>query len=108
MDVIGFVCVSLGSSTVQLHDSLGSRRGFTCSEADLSSQNGNSADVCTTEEQRSVVRFCGQKYSIQRIFIKKCFILTAGSVCRVRRFTTGCQTLADDGEVETEVRKWLR
>jgi hypothetical protein len=25
MDVIGFLCVSLGSSTVQLHDSLGSR-----------------------------------------------------------------------------------
>jgi hypothetical protein len=41
MDVIlGSLCVSLGSSTVQLHDSLGSRRECTCSEAGFSSQNG--------------------------------------------------------------------
>ena len=26
MDVTGFLCISLGSGTVQLHDSLGSRR----------------------------------------------------------------------------------
>jgi hypothetical protein len=39
MDVIGFLCVSLGSSTVQLHDSLGSR----CSKAGFSSQNGDLA-----------------------------------------------------------------
>jgi hypothetical protein len=39
MDVIGFLCVSLGSSTVQLHDSLGSRRACSCSEAGFSSQN---------------------------------------------------------------------
>jgi hypothetical protein len=30
MDVIGFLYVSLGSSTVQLHDSLGSRRACPC------------------------------------------------------------------------------
>jgi hypothetical protein len=41
MDVIGFLCVSLGSSTVQLHDSLGSRRARTCSETGFSSQNGD-------------------------------------------------------------------
>jgi hypothetical protein len=41
MHVIGFLCVSLGSSTVQLHDSLGSRRAFECSEAGFSSQNGD-------------------------------------------------------------------
>jgi hypothetical protein len=29
-----------------------------------------------TEEQRSVVRFCGQKDSMQRKFIKKCFLFT--------------------------------
>jgi hypothetical protein len=43
MDVIGFLCVSLGSSTVQLHDSLGSRRGCACSEAGFSSQYGDRA-----------------------------------------------------------------
>jgi hypothetical protein len=40
MDVIRFPCVSLGSSTVQLHDSLCSRRACACSEAGFSSQNG--------------------------------------------------------------------
>jgi hypothetical protein len=51
MDVIGFLCVSLGSSTVQLHDSLGSRHTCAQSEAGFSSRG-----VCTTEEQRSLVR----------------------------------------------------
>jgi hypothetical protein len=41
MDVIGFLYVTLGSSTVQLHDSVGSRRACACSEAGISSQNGN-------------------------------------------------------------------
>jgi uncharacterized membrane protein len=41
LDVIGFLCVSLGSSTVQLHDSLGSRRTCAYSEAGFSSQNGD-------------------------------------------------------------------
>jgi hypothetical protein len=29
---------------------------------------------------------------MQRIFIKKCFLFTVGSVCRVKRFTTGWKT----------------
>jgi hypothetical protein len=33
LDVIGFLCVSLGSSTVQLHDGVGSIRACACSEA---------------------------------------------------------------------------
>jgi hypothetical protein len=41
VDVIGFLCVSLGSSTVQLHDSLGSRRVYACSEDGFSRQNGD-------------------------------------------------------------------
>jgi hypothetical protein len=43
MDVIGFLCVSLGSSTIQLHDSLSSRRAYACLEARLSGQNGDRA-----------------------------------------------------------------
>jgi hypothetical protein len=39
LDAISFLCVSLGSSTVQLHDGLGSRRAF--SEAGFSSHNGD-------------------------------------------------------------------
>jgi hypothetical protein len=49
---------------------------------------------CTTEEQRSVVCFCWRKDSMQRIFIKKCFLFTVGSVCRVKRFTAGWQTFS--------------
>jgi hypothetical protein len=39
MDLIGFLCFSLGSSTVQLHDSLGSRRACVYSKARFSSPN---------------------------------------------------------------------
>jgi hypothetical protein len=43
MNVIGSVCVSLGSSTVQLRDGLGSRCTCACLEDGFSSQNGNPA-----------------------------------------------------------------
>jgi hypothetical protein len=55
---------------------------------------------CTIKEQRSVVRFCGQKNILQRIFIKKCFLFTLRSVCRVKRFHLGGKYFADDEEVE--------
>jgi hypothetical protein len=45
---------------------------------------------------------------MQRIFIKKCFLFTVGSVCRVKQFSLSGKRFADDEEVETEVRKWLR
>jgi hypothetical protein len=51
-------------------------------------------EECTAEEQqRSVVRFffCWQKCSMQRIFIKKYFLFTVGSVCHVKRFKAGRQ-----------------
>jgi hypothetical protein len=57
MDVMCFLGVSVFRRTVQLHDSLGSRRACVCSEADFSSQNGDRAWMCTTEEQRFVVCF---------------------------------------------------
>jgi hypothetical protein len=38
-----FICISLGSSTVQLHDSLGSRRACAGSGAVCSSQIGDRA-----------------------------------------------------------------
>jgi hypothetical protein len=42
---------------------------------------------CITEEQHSVVHFCGQKDSVQRVLIKKCFLFALGSVCQVNWFT---------------------
>jgi hypothetical protein len=41
IDITGFLCVSIGSSTVQLHDSPGSRRACAYSEAVFSSQIGD-------------------------------------------------------------------
>jgi hypothetical protein len=76
MDIIGSLCVSLESSGVPLHDSLGSRRACAYSEAGFSSQNGDRAGVSTAEEQRSAVRFLEAKGLVQRIFIKKCLLST--------------------------------
>jgi chloramphenicol 3-O-phosphotransferase len=66
-------------------------------------------EACTAEEQRYVVRFCGQKDSMQWIFIKKCFLFTGGR-CLSRKairnlVSQGRSKVADD---ETDVRKWLR
>jgi hypothetical protein len=95
MDVIGFVCVSQGSSTVQLHDSLGTRRACTRSDAGFRSQNGDH----TWGLYYRRVAFCcalfrGQKDSMQNILIKKCFLFMVGRVCRVKRFTTGSRNVA--------------
>jgi hypothetical protein len=35
-------------------------------------------------------------------------VFTVGSICREKRFTTGCKYFAHDDEVELEVCKWLR
>jgi hypothetical protein len=92
MNVIGFLCVSLGSSIVQLHDSLGSRCACTCSEAGFSSQNGD----CTWGFYcwRAVFCYgflCAKGLSAKDIR-KKCFLFIVGSVCQIKRFTTGWQT----------------
>jgi hypothetical protein len=49
-------------------------------------------EECSTKEQRYVVRFCGRKDSMQRIFIMKCSLFVMGRVCLVKRFRTGWQT----------------
>jgi hypothetical protein len=54
IDVIGFLCVLLGSSTVKLHDSLGSRRACAYSEAGFGSKNGDRA--CIVYHRRAA--FC--------------------------------------------------
>jgi hypothetical protein len=49
--------------------------------------------------------FCGKKNSSQRIFIKKCFLFTAGSVCPVKRITTGSRNyLKDVSKVADDAR----
>jgi hypothetical protein len=41
-----------------------------------------------TEKQCSLVRFCEQKGSMQRISINRCFLFIAGSVRHVKWFTS--------------------
>jgi hypothetical protein len=66
-------------------------------------------EECINEEQRSVFVFllcvCGKKDSMQRIFVKKCFLFILGSDCRVKRFYLGGKCFSDEEKVETEVRK---
>jgi hypothetical protein len=113
MDIIRFLCVSLGSSTVELHDSPGSRRACACWKAGFSSQNDDralgeyyrrAAFYCTF--------FCEQKDSMLRIFIKKCFLFTVGSVCLVNWFTTWSRNSLKDVRksqiIPDQVQKWLR
>jgi hypothetical protein len=65
--------------SVQLHNGLGYRCTNACSEVGFSSQNGDRAWVCYW---RAV--FYGQKDSVQRISIKKCFLFTVGSVYHIK------------------------
>jgi 23S rRNA maturation mini-RNase III len=111
MDLIGFLCVSLNSSTAQLHDSLGSRRACACSEAGFSNQIGDRAWGFYYRRARfCCVCLCGQKDSIQRILIKKYFLFTVGSIYRVRRFTTRSRSSLKDvrkSRMMQMMRKWL-
>jgi hypothetical protein len=49
---------------------------------------------------------------MQRIFTKKCFLFTVGSVCRVKRCTTGSRNSLKDVQklqmLPDQLRKWLR
>jgi hypothetical protein len=83
MDVVGFLCVSLGSSTVQLHDSLSSRCACPCSEAGFSSQNGDRASWVFYRRAAFCYAFSvGERIKCKRKFIKRYFLFTVGSVCR--------------------------
>jgi hypothetical protein len=87
MDIIGILFVLLGSSAVQLHDSLGRRCICACSQAGFSSQNGNR--YSGLHYQRAVFcAFFGQRDSVQWIFIKICFLFAVGNVCHIKRLTT--------------------
>jgi hypothetical protein len=75
---------------------------------------------CITEEQRSIALFfCGKKDSMQRIFIKKCFLFTVGGKCLlpkavhnwVENFSQERSKVADDdaevaGGFDALVNRW--
>jgi hypothetical protein len=78
MDVIGFLSISLGSSTVQLHDSLGSRCACTCSETVSVVKVATVLEEYTTEEQSSGVRFLWEKGLNVNVIHKEIFPLYGG------------------------------
>jgi hypothetical protein len=113
MDIIGFICVSLVSSTIQLHDSLGSRHACACSGAGFCSKNGDCAEECTTEEQRSVVRCLGGREGLNAKDINRGIFTLCGEKCLSLKAVHNWversgKCFADNEEVETEARKWLR
>jgi hypothetical protein len=93
MDAIGFLWLLLDSSTVELHDSLGSKTACAYSEVGFSSQNGDRPwGVYYRRAAFYYVFYCGRRDSVKRIFIKKYFLFTVGSVCRVKKYTSGWYT----------------
>jgi hypothetical protein len=57
MDVIGFICVSLGSSTVQLHKSIDSDTHVHVQRVVSVDKMADVLEGCTTEKHHSIVRF---------------------------------------------------
>jgi hypothetical protein len=100
---MGFLCVSLGSSTVQLHDSPDTDAHAHIERLVSVVKMATVLEEYTSEEQRSVVLFCGQKDSMQRIFMKKRFLFMVGSTYPQSGSHLGGKRSADDKEVETEV-----
>jgi hypothetical protein len=105
MDVIGFLYVSLGSSKIQLHGSIGSRRAWACSEGGFSSQNGNSAWGVYYRRAAFCCAFLWAKGLNTKDIHKEMFPVYGGK-CLSRKL--GGKRFVDDVEVETKVRKWLR
>jgi hypothetical protein len=110
LGAIGFLCVSLGSSTVTLRECLGSRRTCTCTEAGFSSKNGDRVGGYTTDEQSSVVRsLWAKEFSVKETH-KETFVV--GSVCRLKLFRTGPRNSLSEVRkshmMPDQVRKWLR
>jgi hypothetical protein len=86
---MGFLCVTLGSSTIQFHDSVGNRWTCAYSVACFSSKNGERA----WGEYYRRATFCCAFFLWARglntkEIRKQMFPIIVGSVYRVKRFTT--------------------
>jgi hypothetical protein len=104
MDVIRFLFVSLGSSTVQPHDTLGRRRACASSEPGLSSPNGDRAWRVYYWRAAFSCAFLWAKGLNAKDIHKKSLLFRVGSVCRVRKFTTESRNSIKDVR-KPEIRK---
>jgi hypothetical protein len=108
MDVINCLCVPLGSSTVQLHDNLGSRRACACSEAGLVVKLATVLEGVLQKSSVMLYSFCGQKDSLQTKFLKK--NVSCGKYLPrkaihnwVEKFSQRLSKAADDARPDAEV-----
>jgi hypothetical protein len=104
MHVIGLLCASLDSSTVLLHYSLGSRSTCACSKVGFSSQNGNRTWGIYYRKLAVFLCFFWAKWLNAKIFMKKRFLFTVRSVCRVKRFITGSINSQGRSKVSDDAR----
>jgi hypothetical protein len=105
MEAISFLCVPLGSSTVQLHDSLGSRRACACSEAGFGGQTGDRGWGWTTEEQAFCCAFFLWSKGLNAKDIHKEMFPVYVEKCLSRK---AVHNWVAHFSLITEVRKWLR
>jgi hypothetical protein len=112
MNVTGFLCVSLGSSTVQLQGSTGSRHACACSEVGFGSQNGDRARVYYRRAAICCALFVGNRAvglntkdihrEIFPVYRGKC--LSHKTVHNwVEKFSQGRSKAADDARPGAEV-----
>jgi hypothetical protein len=108
-----FLCISLGSSTVQLHGSLGIRRACACSEGSFNSQNGDCAWGILLKSRILLCVSSDEKDLMRIIFTKKYFQLTVGNIFHVKWSTNGWKIFRRwsgwnrDAEVTETTVKWL-
>jgi hypothetical protein len=101
MDVIVFLCVSLGSSTATFMTVYVVEAHTHVQRLVSVVKMATVFEGCTIEEQRSVVRFfCGQKDSMQKMFINKCVLFTVGS----KAVQPSCKPFADDERMKRRCR----
>jgi hypothetical protein len=97
MEVTSFLLVSVGSSTVQLHDSLGSRRACACSEAGFSSENSDRAwGVFRRRAALCCAVFLWEKGLNAQDIHKEMFPVYCGKCLSRKAFTTGSRNSIGD------------
>jgi hypothetical protein len=102
---MGFLCVPLGSSTVQLYDSLGSRRTCARSEAGFSSQNA----WVYYRRAESCCAFLWAKWPNAKDIHKEMFSVYGWKCLSPKVIHNWLANVSLMRKwVETEVRKWLR
>jgi hypothetical protein len=111
MNAVSFLCVSVGSSTIHLHDILGWRRACACSEAGLSSQIGDGVLRVYYQRETFCYTFLWVKGLSAKPIHKKMFVYSGK--CLSRKAVHNCveNSLKDVRKSQTmpdQERKWLR